>query len=61
MRRLTACFVVACTAAALAAGAAPAKSGVGTMCVLHAKLTAKNETTGSTSVAKGHTLRPGPR
>jgi hypothetical protein len=26
------------------------------MCVLHAKLTAKRETTGSTSVAKGHTL-----
>jgi hypothetical protein len=26
------------------------------MCVLHAKLSAKNETTGSTSVAKGHTL-----
>jgi Cu/Zn superoxide dismutase len=26
------------------------------MCVLHAKLAAKNETTGSTSTAKGHTL-----
>jgi hypothetical protein len=26
------------------------------MCVLHAKLAAKNETTGSTSAAKGHTL-----
>jgi hypothetical protein len=26
------------------------------MCVLQAKLSAKNETTGSTSVAKGHTL-----
>jgi CHRD domain-containing protein len=26
------------------------------MCVLHARLTAKNETTGSTSTAKGHTL-----
>jgi len=25
------------------------------MCVLHAKLAAKNETTGSTSTAKGHT------
>ena len=41
---------------------APAKSGKGTksgkatMCVLHARLTAKNETTGSTSAAKGHTL-----
>lgn len=29
---------------------------MGTMCVLHAKLAAKNETTGSTSSAKGHTL-----
>jgi len=35
---------------------APAKSGKGTMCVLQAKLTAKSETTGSTSTAKGHTL-----
>jgi hypothetical protein len=26
------------------------------MCVLHAKLSANNETTGSTSTAKGHTL-----
>ena len=26
------------------------------MCVLHARMTAKNETTGSTSAAKGHTL-----
>jgi hypothetical protein len=34
---------------------APAKSGLGTMCVLRAKLAAKNETTGSTSTAKGHT------
>ena len=32
------------------------KSGRGTMCVLHARLTAKKETTGSTSTAKGHTL-----
>src|SRR6266567_2724522 len=37
-------------------GAIPAKSGKGTMCALHARLTAKNETTGSTSTAKGHTL-----
>src|SRR5947207_9111534 len=36
--------------------AAPAKSGRGTMCVLHARLLAKKETTGSTSTAKGHTL-----
>jgi hypothetical protein len=35
---------------------APAKSGKGTMCVLQARLTAKSETTGSTSTAKGHTL-----
>jgi hypothetical protein len=42
--------------AALTASAAPAKNGRGTMCVLHAKLAAKNETTGSTSTAKGHTL-----
>ena len=45
-----------------AVGVAPAKSGKGmksgrgTMCVLHARLTAKKETTGSTSTAKGHTL-----
>jgi CHRD domain len=56
MRRLILCFVVACVAAAPAATVAPAKSGVGTMCVLHAKMSAKNETTGSTSTAKGHTL-----
>jgi hypothetical protein len=35
---------------------APAKNGKGTTCVLHAKLAAKNETTGSTSSATGHTL-----
>jgi hypothetical protein len=35
---------------------APAKSGKGTVCVLHAKLRAKAETTNSTSTAKGHTL-----
>jgi hypothetical protein len=39
-----------------AVGVAPAKSGQGTMCVLHARLTAKSETTGSTSTATGHTL-----
>jgi hypothetical protein len=39
-----------------AASVAPAKSGRGVMCVLHAKLSAREETTGSTSVAKGHTL-----
>ena len=56
MRRLIACLVAACSVAVLAASAAPAKSGHGVMCVLHAKLSAKNETTGSTSTAKGHTL-----
>ena len=56
MRRFLACFVVACAAAGLATAAAPAKNGRGTMCVLHAKLSARNETTGSTSTAKGHTL-----
>ena len=56
MRRLILCLAVGCIAMVLSAGAAPAKSPKGTMCVLHAKLTAKSETTGSTSVAKGHTL-----
>jgi CHRD domain len=56
MRRLIFCFVAACVAAAPAATAAPAKNGKGVLCVLHAKLSAKNETTGSTSTAKGHTL-----
>ena len=55
MRRLILGFVAACAVAALAASAAPAKNGNGVMCVLHAKLTAKSETTGSTSTAKGHT------
>jgi hypothetical protein len=55
MRRLILCLAAACVAVALVAGAAPAKNGKGTICVLHAKLAAKNETTGSTSVAKGHT------
>ena len=56
MRRL----VIALGAAALVPGAAvaapPGKNGNGTMCVLHAKLSAAHETTGSTSRAKGHTL-----
>jgi CHRD domain len=57
MQRLIACFVITCATVVLsAAGVASAKNGHGTMCVLHAKLTAKNETTGSTSTAKGHTL-----
>ena len=56
MRRLLLCLVVASSAAVLAAGGAPAASGNGVMCVLHAKLSATSETTGSTSTAKGHTL-----
>ena len=56
MRGLIVCVVAACAAATLTASGAPAKSGNGVMCVLHAKLSAKNETTGSTSTAKGHTL-----
>jgi hypothetical protein len=48
--------VIACLTAVPAASTASAKNGRGTLCVLHARLTAKNETTGSTSTAKGHTL-----
>jgi hypothetical protein len=53
--------LVAGSAAAVPAASAAkdtphGKSGGGTMCVLHARLSAKNETTGSTSTAKGHTL-----
>jgi len=55
MRRLILGVVAACAAVALTASGAPAKNGNGVMCVLHAKLTAKSETTGSTSTAKGHT------
>src|SRR5437867_10740975 len=56
MRRLILGLVAVCAVVALTASVAPAKSGQGVMCVLHAKLAAKNETTGSTSTAKGHTL-----
>jgi Cu/Zn superoxide dismutase len=55
MRRLILCFAAACVVAVTTASAAPAQSGNGVMCVLHAKLAAKNETTSSTSTAKGHT------
>jgi CHRD domain len=55
MRRFTTCFAAACAVAVLGAGTAPGKNGQGVMCVLQAKLAAKNETTGSTSTAKGHT------
>jgi hypothetical protein len=53
--RLLLCLTAAAVAAVLTASAAPGKSHEGVMCVLHAKLAAKNETTGSTSTAKGHT------
>src|SRR5262245_13327505 len=53
--RLLLCVTAAFMAAVLAASAAPGKSNQGVMCVLHARLAAKNETTGSTSTAKGHT------
>ena len=56
MRRLIVCFAIACLTAVPATSTAAAKNGKGTLCVLHAKLSAKNETTGSTSTAKGHTL-----
>jgi CHRD domain len=60
MRRLLVFVVVVGLLAASAVSVAPAKSakgksGEGTMCVLHARMTAKNETTGSTSTATGHT------
>jgi CHRD domain len=67
MRRLLlvvfAAFAVAALSVSVAAGKnGPSKNGPskknghGVSCVLHSKLTAKAETTGSTSVAKGHTL-----
>jgi hypothetical protein len=45
---------MACVTAIAAAGPATAKHG-GVMCVLNTQLSAKNETTGSTSTATGHT------
>jgi hypothetical protein len=56
MRRLLLVVLAASVVAALSVGGATAKNGRGVSCVLHSKLTAKSETTGSTSVAKGHTL-----
>ena len=56
MRRLILCLVAACAVGVPTGSVASAKSDVGVTCVLHAKLAAKNETTGSTSTAKGHTL-----
>lgn len=55
MRRLLVLVVVALLAGP-AVSVALAKGGRGTMCVLHARLAAKNETTGSTSTARGHTV-----
>jgi len=40
MRRIILCLVAACTVAAPTASVAPAKSGLGVTCVLHAKLAA---------------------
>jgi hypothetical protein len=56
MRRLILCLGIAGSVGVLAVSGTQAKNGNGVMCVLHAKLSAANETTGSTSVAKGHTL-----
>ena len=56
VRRLIVGLVVACVVTAPTPSVAPAKSGRGTLCVLHAQPAAKNETTGSTSTATGHTL-----
>ena len=60
MRRLILCLVVVCAVAVPTVGAASAKSGKGkgngTLCALHAKMTAKKETPPTTSAAKGHTL-----
>ncbi|MFL5875506.1 MAG: CHRD domain-containing protein [Solirubrobacteraceae bacterium] len=56
MRRFIFCLVAVCAIALATPGVAPAKSGRGVMCVLHAKLTAAEETPPTTSAAKGHTL-----
>ena len=56
MRRLILWLVAACAVGVPIGSVASAKSELGVMCVLHAKLAAKNETPPTTSVAKGHTL-----
>jgi hypothetical protein len=56
MRRLILCLLAACLVGMPTGSVASAKSNLGVMCVLHAKLAAKNETPSTTSVAKGHTL-----
>ena len=53
-RLLYALAVVAALAAATTASAGPNGSDQGTMCVQNTQLRAENETTGSTSTAKGH-------
>src|SRR5437763_16652365 len=55
MRRLILGVAAACAIVAVTASGAPAKNGNGGMCVLHARLTTTNATTGSTSTARGHT------
>src|SRR5438045_5888676 len=55
MRRLILGCAAACAIVAPTASGAPAKNGNGVMCVPHARRTATNKTTGSTSTAKGHT------
>src|SRR3954452_21058825 len=56
MNRSIICVALAGAAVAATASPAEAGSGHGTMCVLHARMAAASETTGSTSAAKGHTL-----
>jgi CHRD domain len=56
MRRLILCLLATCLVGMPTGSVASAKSNLGVMCVLHAKLAAKNETPSTTSVAKGHTL-----
>jgi len=53
MWRLFISLAIVCTAAISATGTATAGHG-GVMCVLNTQLSAKNETTGSTSTATGH-------
>jgi CHRD domain len=55
MRRLTLCIVAVCAVGVPTGSVASAKSDQGVMCVLHAKLAAKNEVPPTTSAAKGHT------
>src|SRR5690348_12012526 len=55
MKRMIVCLAVVGAAAAPTAGQAKT-TGEGTRCVLHARMSAVHETTGSTSTAKGHTL-----